>query len=334
METWQRRIPEKIRDQQLQALENDRLDIERHVEEAKRRVRALLRRDARILVMDLSQGGATPTVVGDDQAFAELQRTQFGGGDRTNHGEILRRLLGFDPDDPQVTIWDIAKDPHRNDLPYPDAWDAFITTGGPAMPSELRPDHTTANTVWLQRAVGAMEALKHARVPGLAICLGHQLWEHSQGAQVGRLRPQREFGTVNVTLSPLADEIQLLVGVRDSEGVLSISASHSEGVIVPPQNRGVEVIAFNEYTGYQGAVHSLREGASVIEADHADELVLSLQNHPEITAMYLEVLRHIRGEKIRAEGLPLDDMVFSKTPEARKIFLNFIELIARRNAKR
>jgi GMP synthase-like glutamine amidotransferase len=333
------RIPRKIRAQQLEQFDVEAKSLEAHVAEAKRIARQVLTRDSHILIMDLSGGGFDPAKVEDDDLVRLIQERQFGGG-KITHGEILRHMLGFDPNDTRVTIWDVVHDPDRSNLPYPEAFDAWTTTGGPAMPSELHPGNETENTHWLRRGVAAINELKRARVPGVAVCLGSQLTEHEAGADVGpvtppwRKKPQREFGTVQMQGTPVGRRLQLLYGFWNDEGTVDISASHSEGVRKPSARPNVEVIAFNAYSPHQGFAHPLREGQSVEEADAEDELIVSLQNHPEVLALYLEMLRYLRGEKMQAEGLKPKKMLYRDTPKARKMWHNFIELAGRRTRKR
>lgn len=322
-------IPEGIREEQLAEFEKERRSIEEHRVEAKRMVHDLLTRDARILVLDLAQeGGASPRDISDERVLEEFKRRQFGGGEMT-HGSIFRNILGIDPDDPRVTVWDVPKEPERKNLPFPDVW---ITTGGPAMPSEL--DRETENTEWLRRAISAQKELAKAGVPGVAVCLGHQLWEYSRGAKVGKVRPVREFGTAQLRATEAGKDLQLLYGFWDEKGEVEISASRIEGVITPPQEGEFKVLAVNDYSGYQAAVHSLRPDQPIEEAAQEDLVVLSIQHHPEIMAIYLEVLRHLRADAMRQEGLNPDQMIFKDTPKARNVWLRFIELAARRIRKR
>ncbi len=316
---------------QLEALEQEREGIEEHRQEAHRMVSDLLTEQARILVLDFSEGMSGLEKLKDGRMRDAIRERQ-AGGIMASHADFFRDALGFDPSDERVDVWKVYEDPKRTGIPYPDVW---FATGGPAMPSELHPGNETENTPWLQRAVDAMQELEKAKVPGLAVCLGHQLWEHSQGAVVGRRHPQREFGTVRLQGTPFAQEMQMLVGILDDEGGIDISASHNEAVMTPPVNRNLEVIALNSYSDYQGAVHALGPGErSVGEAIEADEFVLSIQNHPEVMAILLAALRELRAPAMRKEGLKPEEMIFHQTPEARKIFLRFLEVAARRVNKR
>ena len=323
-----RTVPESIREQQMQEFAAERESVLGHVAEAKRMVRDLLSRDARILVVDVAQGGFDPSRVTDPGLVADMRELQFGG-DELSHGAIFRHLLGFEPGDDRITIWDVARDPGAANLPFPDAW---IATGGPAMPSEMLPGNETDNTHWLQRASESLRKLSELRVPGVAVCLGHQLFHAAHGVEVRKFRSQREIGTVGLTATELGQQLQLLYGFWGPAGQTEIMASHSQEAAGPAVS--MEVVAFNDYADYQVGVKPLREGQSVLEADAEDELVLSLQNHPELLARYLEVLRELGGEQIAAEGINLSSQVFRNTPQVRSIWHRFIELAARRSAKR
>lgn len=327
------RISDKVWGKNVENFEVSKENVQREREEAHRFIESELRHRARILVLDVGQDAVKDVLAQiNDRKITQLARdTQFGRGNIGN-AEEFRHVMGFDEDETQVDVWKVFdKDRRLSDIPYPDAW---IMTGGPAMPSELEPGHETENTEWMQRAVRAVNELKKAGVPGMAVCLGHQLWEHAQGARVGQLKPQREFGTVQLHKRPEADDLQLLYGFFDDQGKVQIGASHSESVITPPSRKEIQVVAFNSYTPYQAAAHPLREGQSVAEADAEDELVLSTQLHPEITPVLLHAIRQVRADTMTQEGLEPEKMVFSDTPEARRVWNNFLELVARRMKKR
>ena len=326
-----RAVQTEVWDRQLEALEREREGIEEHRLEAHRMVTDLLTEQARILVLDFSQGSSGLDRL-KDARMRDAVRERQADGVMESHADLFRAALGFDPGDSRIDIWKVYEDPERTGIPYPDVW---FATGGPAMPSELHPGNETENTSWLERAVSAMKELEKAKVPGMAVCLGHQLWEHSQGANVGKRHPQREFGTVRLQGTPFAQELQLLVGILDDQGGVEISASHSEAVITPPQGRNMEVIALNRYSDYQGAIHGLGPAERPVrEAVEEDEFVLSIQNHPEVMAIFLTALRELRAPAMRKEGLKPEEMIFHQTPEARKLFLRFLEVAARRMNKR
>lgn len=330
IESFRDYLPEEVRDAQLAEFARERDSVLKERAEACRFIADQLPRDARILCIDVSQDGLKKLDV-PEEMMAGMAETQFGEGDRT-FPEAFRHLMGLDEDDPRFMVWRAFERPKPKGLPFPDAW---LVTGGPAMPSELDPGNKTENTKWLKRAAKAIQELTAANIPGVPVCLGHQLFAYAEGARVGR--PEhgtREFGTVDMQATEAGKDLQLLYGFWNEEGNTQVSATHSEGVIVPPTSRDMHVIAFNGYSNYQGFAKPLREGQTVQEADQEDQLVVSLQNHPEVTAMLLSVLRHVRGDAMKAEGLNPDEMIFKDTPNARSIWHNFIELAARRAQNR
>ncbi len=330
-EKWTDKVAPELLEAQRREFEQEHESILRHREQAKQLISELLAKDARILIFDMTDGGLDESSI-DPELIHMLQEDQFGGR-RMTYGENIRHFLGFDAGDPRAHIWDVpTEDIDFSHLPYPDVW---ITTGGRAMPSMLHPGNETESTPWLKRAVGAMNELATARVPGLAICLGHQLWEYSRGAIVGQRHPSREFGTSTIHATPIGRQLQLLVGFWDDEGETEISSSHSEGVITPPPaSRSLEVIAFNNYSPYQAAAHALRPGQTVLEAQEELELVHSIQNHPEITAKLLRAIGILRDDPMKKENIDQALILLKNTPRPRNSLLNLIKLAAARYGKR
>lgn len=326
-------IPEEIRDEQIREFQNEQITFAKHRQDAAQLVANELPQDARILILDTSQGAFIPAQVGDDKLVDLVVESQFGGGPIT-HGSAFRALLGCEQDDPRVVIWDCFKNPEGKGLPALDTIDAFITTGGPAMPSELIPGHETQNTHWLRAVVSKLDELKNAKIAGANFCLGHQLWNFTLGAEVCRVKPQREFGTVKMRLTAEAKKLQLLQNIADADDTFLISSSHSEAVKRPADYDGAKVLVENDYFDFQGFAFPLIPGTPLEEADAKDELIISFQNHPEMLGLCLEVLRRLRRDAIKAEGLPIDRMIFRDTPTVRRLFLNFIQMAARRAKRR
>lgn len=324
-------LPSELLEQQVDEFERERANIERDKDEAQKFIADQLPRDARILVIDVGQDGLKDAVLPEGVA-KELQQTQFGGEEKMTYAAAFRHMLGLGAGDERLMVWRAFERKKPKNVPFPDAW---LVTGGPAMPSEMEPGNETENTQWLLRAQAAIKELVKSKIPGVPVCLGHQLFNYSEGAKVGRLQGgKREFGTVEMQATDVGENLQLLYGFWDDKGNVNVGASHSEGVITPSQNPDMHVIAFNDYSKYQGFARPLNEGQTVEEADREDQLVLSLQNHPEITAMLLSVLRNLRTDAMRGEGLKPEEMLFRDTPKARSIWRNFIEMTARRAQKR
>lgn len=322
-----------IRDEQLKEFEIEIASFKRHREKSKQIIKDQMPKSAKVLILDVSQGAFIPKAVNDDGLCALVQEFQCGGGP-INHGSAFRSLLGFDFDDERCVSWDVAAEPDKENLPNPKDIDAFIVTGGPAMPSELHPGNETKNTYWLQKSVQAMKTLAEHKVPGAVFCLGHQLWNHAMGAKVGRLKEVREFGTVSLKIQDQGKDLNLLKDMANEKGTFKVNSSHSEAVITPVDYDGMEVILSNDYSEFQGAAFPLTKGQNLQEADAQDQLVISIQNHPELMALCMEVLRRLRRDAIRNEGFDIDRMVFRNTPRARNIFLNFLEMVSRRAVNR
>lgn len=319
-------------DQQQAEFAGERESIERQRDEAKRLIAKELRDRARIFVFDLG-GVQDPGKAGDETLAKELRELQFGGSDRATYGQTIRSLLGFEQGDPQLTIWEAFRNQKIDlgSLPYPDIW---VTSGGPAMPSELNLGNKTENTKWLKRVTAVMKELKEAGVPGLAVCLGHQLWNYMEGAGVGKVKKDREFGSPDIVGTEAGKDLQILQGFWDDEGKTTIAASHSEGVLNPPSGKNIQVVAWNDYMPYQASAHPLHEGQTVEEADKEDSLAVSIQNHPDVLARWLHVLKLVRGPAMEAEGLDPKNILLRNTPRARSVWTNLLALTARRIKKR
>lgn len=323
-------VPEELLDEQVKEFEHERAGVEREREEAGKFIADQLPRDARILVVDVGQDGMKDAPI-PKKVKKEFLQGQFGG-DRMDYASAFRHMLGLSEGDPRLMVWRAFERKKPKNLPFPDAW---LVTGGPAMPSELEPGNETENTEWLVRASSAIKELVKAKIPGVPVCLGHQLFNYAEGAVVGRPQGKsREFGTVSMQATDAGRDLQLLQGFWDDADTVEVSSSHSEGVIKPSTNPDMHVIAFNDYNEYQGFARPLNEGQTLEEADKEDALVVSMQNHPELISMSLAILRNLRADAMRAEGLKPEEMIFRDTPNARMIWKKFIEMVARRAQKR
>lgn len=322
-------MPKAIREKQRKTFEAEITSVLTHYKNAQRLVKDIMPKQAKVLILDISQGCFDQRQINDPGLLDVIQQIQFGGGTIT-YGEIFRMLLGFSIHDSRVVIWDAAKEPNSHHLPDLSTVSTFIVTGGPAMPSELSPGSQTQNTGWLNKAIEVMNNLIQARIPGLGICLGHQLLNHIWGSTVGKSKEQREFGSVRLCANNLGKKIKLMKNCWDKNGTLCIQSSHSESVIQPTQNKQVKYFAFNEYSEFQASVFSLNHAQSIEEANEKDQLIVTLQHHPEFMSLYMEILKRTRRQALLREGIDLDTMIFHNTEKARQIFLNFIELTAKR----
>ena len=325
--------------QQIHELEKEVASLETHRTEAQALAKEALLREARILVFDFTKSSSFMDWPGSDQLDSSfrsvLQEWEYGGGREMNRASSLISLLGMNPNashEPRVVVWDVLNEPERTIL-YP--IDAWITTGETPAVRELLPGMNTEHTEGLSRAARIMSALCSRGIPGLAICSGHQFLFHALGGEVKEVSPTREFGTVMIEKSPDYPDInfRLFEGVWKNNTSLSLAAYHRHAVVKLPLSGAMRLLGFNAYSPYQMFAHPLQK-QSLRSAEENDELVISIQNHPEMTAFYLKAVSMLHAEELVKEGFVLQDMVFSSTPRARRMFLNFIKLIGRRVQKR
>ncbi len=329
----------EIKKQQIYEFEQEVSALETHRTEAQALAKEALSREARILIFDFTKGRSFLDRPGADKLDASfcsaLQEWEYGGASSMNRASSLVSLLGMNPNashEPRVVVWDVFNEPSRTIL-YP--IDAWITTGGSPMVTELFQGNETEHTEGLSRAARIMSALCGRGIPGLALCLGHQLLFHTLGGEVKEVSPAREFGTVLVEKSPDYPDIhfRMLEGVWKNETAFKIGAYHAQAIAKLPLSGAVRLLGFNAYSPYQMFAHPLQK-KSLRSAEESDELVISIQNHPEMTAFYLKAVSMLQADELAKEGFRLEDMVFSSTPHARRMFLNFIKLVGRRVQKR
>ena len=142
-----RGISDEVWGKNVENFELSRERVGREREEAHRFIEGELRKKARILILDVGQDafGDSLAQIDDKRVVQMLRDTQFGGGN-VGGGETFRHILGFGETDPQIDMWKVFRDDRRlSDIPYPDAW---IMTGGPAMPSELT-SVASMHSMWL-----------------------------------------------------------------------------------------------------------------------------------------------------------------------------------------
>jgi GMP synthase-like glutamine amidotransferase len=329
----------EIKKQQIRELEQEVSALATHRTEAKALAKESMPREARILIFDFTKGRSFLDRPGSDKLDASflsaVQEWEYGGASSMSRASSLVSLLGMNPNaqnDPRVVVWDVFNEPSRTIL-YP--IDAWITTGGSPMVTELLPGMETEHTEGLSRAARIMSALCDRGIPGIAICLGHQLLFHTLGGEIKEVSPVREFGTALVEKSPDYPDInfRMLEGVWKNETAFKIGAHHRQSVAKLPLSGAVRLLGFNAYSPYQLFAHPLQK-KSLRSAEENDELVISIQNHPGMTAFYVKAVSMLKADELVKEGFCLEDMVFSSAPRARRMFLNFIKLVGRRVQKR
>jgi len=119
------------------------------------------------------------------------------------------------------------------------------------------------------------------RIPTLGICFGHQLLAHALGGEVDYNPHGREYGTLEVTFTPVAESDPLLSSLPESA---CLHVSHAQSVLKLPD--GAVRLAFSQKDSNQAfCVNSCAWG---------------VQFHPEfdadITRTYID---HSRDELLR-----------------------------------
>lgn len=94
-------------------------------------------------------------------------------------------------------------------------------------------DMITDRSEWSERTAAWLPDAIERKIPTLGICYGHHLLAYALGGEVGDNPNGKEFGTIEVTLSPEADGIQLFKGLPNP---VKFHACHTQSVLrLPPK---------------------------------------------------------------------------------------------------
>jgi GMP synthase-like glutamine amidotransferase len=254
-------------------------EIKIHQQITRKCIKVFSKKKLKVLIIDLAQGGYNSGLTSSDlnQSFID---TLFGG--KKEFSSLWVNILGFNQlNSINLTydIWLADRESFNFEISNYNFW---ICTGGPAMPSELD-NNTNPNFVWLSKVAQILSLLQKNNIPGLAICLGHQLFAYNNNSKIGKIESLPEFGSVK-HFSP------------NSKKVYEFCATHFESVLTKP--KGSKVLLQNQYNNFQCLEYKLENNNKII----------TIQNHLEIPSYYLELLRMIRS-KINPE---LKSFMFSK----------------------
>lgn len=155
----------------------------------------------------------------------------------------------------------------------------IVITGSPAMVTDRQP-WSEALARWLKYEI----AEKHAHVPMLGICYGHQLIAHAFGGRVDYNPRGREIGTVHIEATDAAAADPLLSALPFP---LLAQVTHLQSVIeLPP-----------------GAVHLARSALEPHQAYRLGDNVWGVQFHPEFTAAIMRDYIDVLEERMAGEGV-------------------------------
>lgn len=173
---------------------------------------------------------------------------------------------GLTTQDPRVelAVLDVTACDQTTPLPPLTAYDGLVMTGSPAMVGE--------NSPWMQFGASLIREAICQQVPFLGVCFGHQLLGIATGSDVGPNPRGREMGTVEVDLSPSAQDP--LLGSMPRR--FAAQVSHVDVIRVP--SAALKVVG----TSGHDPCHVVRAG----------ETAWGVQFHPEfdeaVSRMYIE----------------------------------------------
>ncbi len=194
------------------------------------------------------------------------------------------RALGGDPT--QFTVLS----PHKGEpFPDPTRCAAILVTGSPSSVLERRP--------WMVETGAYLVKAAERGTPVLGICFGHQLLSDALGAPLQRNPKGREFGAVDVELTPDGQRHPLFRGLPAKA---TFQTTHEDEVVQLPQ--GAALLAGN--------------GFSAIQALSFGPNLFGVQFHPEL---WLDPVKAIAEER----RLPPTAYRAEETTAGRALLQNF-----------
>lgn len=161
----------------------------------------------------------------------------------------------------------------------------IIITGSSAMVSDREPWSETV-AQWLHEHL----VVRAERTPTLGICYGHQLLAHAAGGHVDYNPRGREIGTVNLQLTPCAEDDPLFAGLPHT---WCAHVTHRQSAIrLPPE---AVLLAHSALEPH----HAFRLG---------DRPVWGVQFHPEFTDDIMRAYLEQFGDALRRESLCTDTL--------------------------
>lgn len=190
----------------------------------------------------------------------------------------------------------------RNAQALPD-WsevDAVVLTGAHEMVTD-RADWSVNTARWLAR--------RDTDAPVLGICYGHQLLADAMGAKAGDNPQGRQFGTVEVRLTPQGRRDRLLGSLPDC---FPAHTCHAQAIVSPPA--GGAVLA----TSDRDAFHAVRFGPNC----------WGVQFHPEFDDEAARAYIERTADALIAQGDDPQALLASvrPTPESASVLRRFAQI--------
>jgi GMP synthase (glutamine-hydrolysing) len=198
---------------------------------------------------------------------------------------------------------------HGEALPLPTDCAGILVTGSHAMVTD-QVDWSRTTAAWLPDAV-------NANVPLLGVCYGHQLLADAMGGTVANHPQGTEMGTVDIALTPEAENDSLF---KTSPAVIKVHASHSQTVkSLPPD---AVLLAANAWEPHHAFV--------------VGDCAWGIQFHPEFDADIMRSYIHAFKDYLIAEGQDADHLrqQVEETPYSQKVLERFAEIVLERENAR
>ena len=186
-------------------------------------------------------------------------------------------------------------------LPAYDTASAVLITGSHAMVSERLP--------WSETAAGWLAGAVQRRIPTLGICYGHQLLAHALGGKVDYNPNGREYGTLEITFTPDAQNDPLLSIMPPFP---HLHLSHSQTVLSLPD----------------GAMHLASSRHDSHQAFCVNNCAWGVQFHPEFDAQITRAYIDHSRAALLGEGQNLEQLYATcqDNPLGSQILKRFISL--------
>ena len=183
-------------------------------------------------------------------------------------------------------------------LPELGATAGIIVTGSPAYVTDLEP--------WNEIAAAYLRDAHDRSIPILGVCYGHQLLAWAFGGEVGFHPSGREIGSVQVELTPAAEQDALL-GMLPVKFVAQVS--HQQSVLSLPDQ--ATLLAYNDFEPH----HAFRIG----------DTSWGIQFHPEFSAQVTATYIEERRDDLVEEGHSPEQLLaqISASPEAASLIQHF-----------
>lgn len=273
--------------------ERELQEARRNHAEMKRKVLDTLLQDSSILCINALPSSYGFGVAGPWQRMHPertqlMHEAQFGGpSEEPFFPASFRFHLGLERGDDRFSVWNVA-DGEEAPPVHPDDVSGVIVTGSSAMPSILRERPDAPEAEWMNRIQHVLRDLAVRKVPTLAVCFGHQILAVTHGGQVDWTQDKaghqlREIGPARMLLTDEGKQDPLFGRVPEEFWTQS---SHMQHVTEVPAD--AVILAHNPVSRAQ----ALR---------YVEGLQWSIQNHPDITGILIDMIRDIRSPLIEEE---------------------------------